>query len=234
MAIASITTWLTSPNKSYVHGRALYQQYGDDKLVLTIINSGSSSYHFSKLHEALDKLNAQSNLEPKRITFVAPPPPEPDVSAGGTPGAISKVKTNLDVAPPEIRAIRDDKNLMHAEARHLHTMLRLMDSKEHRLEAALKILDNMDKVNESWVAMDEWERTGVITKLQQEETIKAVNELSTQELFKEIKNLPSSISKARKRYNDNTDPKKKTKALAKVHSLVARQSEVKRRIDELV
>jgi len=235
MAIASITAWLNSPNKNYTHGKLLYHQYGSDRLILTIIESGSGTYHFNKLSEALSLLNEQSDLQPKQIVYVPPAVEDPDqTEVPKITSPNSKVKTNLDDAPPEIRAIRNEKNEKFAEARHALAVARVSDSKEHRLEKALLILDNMDIVNESWLVMDTWRETGKITEKQNEQVVASVSELNLQQLLTEEKNLPTYISKARKRHTRHTDPVKKTKALAKVQSLISRLNEVKRRINELV
>jgi len=233
MAIASITAWLNTPNPNYTHGRLLYEQYGDDRLVLAIIKSGSGSYHFTKLHAAMVKLNERKDLEPKRITYTPPAQDEPLQSQFNVTSK-PKVKTDLDDAPPEIRQIRNLKNEKFAEARHLLVVARVSDSKEHRLEAALKILDNMDYVNESWLVMDTWRETGKILEMKKEQATVSVADLSTQELLQKDKNLPSYICKARGRYNEQTDPRRKTKALAKVQELLNLQSAIKRRLDELV
>lgn len=227
MAIASISAWLNNTNPNFHHGRMLYEQYGDDALVLTIIKSGSGSYHFSKLKEGLEKLNEQSNIQPKKIVLDVPVHQEPVKYE-------TKEKVNLDNAPAEIWEIRNQKNLEFAYARQLHLNIKLMDSVDHRLEAALQLLDHMDYVNKSWLIIDEWNKSGIVTKMEQEAVEQSVADLTTQDLLKELKNLPSSISKARKRYNDHTDPRKKTKALAKVQSLLNRQIEIKRRVDAIV
>lgn len=234
MAIASITAWLNSPIKNYTHGKLLYHQYGNDRLILTIIESGSGTYHFSKLSEALALLNEQSNLEPKQIVYVPSAAVDADQTVVTGISSVNKVKTNLDDAPPEIRAIRNEKNEKFAEARHALAVARVSDSREHRLEKALLILDNMDIVNESWLAMDTWRETGKITEKQNEQVVASVSELNLQQLLTEEKNLPTYISKARKRHAGHADPVKKTKALAKVQSLISRLNEVKRRINELV
>lgn len=227
MAIASITVWLNEKNPSYHHGRLLYEQYGDDRLVLTIIKSGSGSYHFAKLKEALEFLNTKTNLIPKQIVFV-PPVAEEFTPAG------EKVKTNLDNAPAEVRKIRDDKNKLYAEARHLHVTIKSLDNDELRLAAALTILDNMDVVNEIWVALDTFAKTGEIMKIKHEETLAEVSELSLPELLKESKNLPPNISKARGNANKTADPVKKSKYQLKVQHLIIRLAEVQRRLNELI
>ncbi|WP_231424015.1 hypothetical protein [Pedobacter sp. Leaf250] len=235
MAIASITAWLLSPNPNFIHGKLLFQQYGNDRLVETIINSGSGAYHFSKLRSALEKINESPGIEPKQIVYTSPPvPDQPAHAEPPTSSLISKSKPDLDDAPAEIWAFRNQKNAIHAEARHLFVTAKLMDSKEHRLEAALRILDLMDQVNEYWLIIDTWRETGKILELKKEEAIAEVSALTIQELLQEQKNLPSYISKARKRFNDAKEPRKKTRALAKVESLVSRLTEVKRRIDGIV
>lgn len=233
MPIASISTWLNSPNPSYHHGVSLYKQYGDDSLILAIITTGSGSYHFSKLKQGLQSVNDQPSITPKKLEYVAPAQERSASEDPEEPVYVGRKKVNLDNAPKEIRDIRNNKNLKFAEARHLHAKLRFMDSQQHRCDAALTILNNMDEVNSSWCAMDEWEKTGKITQVEREEVQAAVAELSIPELYQERTNLPSRISHARKRHSTNTDPRKKTKALAKVESLISRFNEVKRRISEL-
>lgn len=228
MAIASITAWLTDKNPNYQLGCSLYEQYGEDRLILTIIKSGSGSYHFNKLKEALEFVNTKVNLVPKQIVFVEPTPVETITQRG------TLVKTNVDNAPPEIRKIRDDKNKLYAQARHLHQAITALDSDELRLEAALQILDNMDGVNERWVALDNWKVTGEVMDIAQNKTLEEVKELSTNDLLKEQKNLPTYISKARANVKKTNDPVKKAKYQLKVQHLISRLTEIQRRVNELV
>jgi len=72
MAITSITAWLNTSNLNFTRGRLLYEQYGDNRLVLAVIKSGSGFYHFSKLHAAMLKLNEKKYLEPKQIVYTPP------------------------------------------------------------------------------------------------------------------------------------------------------------------
>lgn len=228
MAIASITAWLTEKNPNYHHGRMLYEQYGDDRLVLTIIKSGSGSYHFNKLKEALELVNTKTNLVPKPIVFVEP------VQEDFAPAAGALVKPNLDHAPAEVRKIRDDKNKLYAEARHLFVTIKSLDSDELRLNAAIKLLENMDDVAESWHALDTFNKTGEILKIEHDKIIAEVKDLSTVDLLKELKNLPPNISKARGNCAKANDPIKKAKYQVKIQHLITRLTEVQRRVNEFV
>jgi polyhydroxyalkanoate synthesis regulator phasin len=229
MAIESITAWLNSADRNFLHGRLLYEQYGDDRLILTIIKSGSGNYHLQKLTEGLEKVNQLSNLQPKKITF-EPPAPQPIAE----PKKKQKSSPDLAAAPEVIQDIRNQKNERYAKARHLHQTIRSMDSKQHRLEAGLELLNLMDFVNESWFIIDEWVKKGTVLEMKKEEAIQSVADLTLPELVAASKNIPSSISHARKRYNISTDPRARTRALAKIQELQTKLEQVKRRLSELI
>ena len=221
MAIASITAWLNSQQKDFAHGRLLYEQYGSDPLVLTIIKTGSGSFHFSKLLEALEGLNQLSNIEPKRIVI-------PDLPA------VEKSGNAWDGAPDPILEIRNEKNLRYAQARKLFESIPMLDSKEHRAEDAIKLLDHMDFVKDSWGAIDEWRETGNIRAIKKEEELTAVAELSLQELIQQSKNIATYISKGRAKLAKETDPKKILKIKERIDLWEIKVNEVKRRLDEFV
>lgn len=228
MAIASITAWLNSPSPNFLHGRLLYEQYGSDRLALTIIKSGSGSFHFEKLRIALEELNAHNDLVPKQIVFKEP------VREQAISSAKEKGKHDLINAPEAIRTVRDEKNRIYAQARHWFTAIRGIDGDEHRLEFALKILNAMDSVKESWEVIDNYISSGQITELKREETIAEVSSLNTSELLKASKNIPTYITKARKDITNATDPNKKAKHQVKLQDLLTRLDEVKRRLNEIV
>jgi hypothetical protein len=229
MAIASVTEWLRNEPKNFHQGRMIYQQYGEDLLTLTIIKSGTGSYHLSKLIAGMEDLNKLQNLKPKHIkipdVFVAPPEP-------GSKDPLQK--TNLDYAPKEIQAIRDNKNLLYAQARNLHASVRVLDDQQQRLEAGLKILDNMDKVNEAWIIMDEWAATGVVKEAQAKEIEKTVSDFTLIELIKAQNNLPPNISKYKSSYKNAKDPAKKAMYLAKMEAASAQLKAIKSKINELI
>lgn len=168
----------------------LYEQYGSNKLTLTILKSGDGTYHFAKLQAALEDLNSKKDLVPKPIVIEEyVPDPEP------APG-----KKNLDfkTAPEQLIEIRNDKTKRYAQARKLHETIRILDSQDHRLAAALELLDHMDYVNNCWEAIDKFMHTGELITLPQEEKAPAVVDLSLAKLLRERANLPSYASKAKK------------------------------------
>lgn len=220
MAIASITQWLADPKRTFLYGKALYEQYGDNRVTLALIRSGSGSYHFGKLTEALKKLNEQSNLEPKPIVIA------------DRPAAKHPTKKNPDLtsAPEQILKIRNDKNTKYARARKLFEMIRLMDSREHRLASGLELLDLMDEVNESWAAIDEWHEKGKVHEAMIAEAEKSVDDLSLAELLKESKNLPTYISKDRALLKTPLIDRKKMKISARLELNVKRLELIKKRL----
>lgn len=221
MAIASITAWLHNPKRDFHQGRMLYEQYGDDRLVLTIIRTGSGSYHFSKLQEAMEALNKLSNLQPKAIVIhdLAPIDKKPEV---------------WDEAPDPILEIRNEKNRRYALARKRFETIRVMDSQEHRAEAALLLLDDMDFVNESWSAIDTWRETGVIKEVEKKEAKTSISDLSLKELMKQSKNIESYISKDKKKILSEKNPGKLLELKQRLELRVFKLAEMNRRIDELI
>lgn len=222
MAIASITAWLNGSDKNYHHGRLLYEQYGNDPLVLAIIRTGSGQFHFNKLHEALEELNRQANIKPKPIVFEAPP--ERVLSKSGA----------LDDAPGEIWTIRNEKNQRYAQARKLFESIPFMDDQKHRLEAGMELLEHMKYVEEAWGAIDHWRETGTIRELKKKETVKEVAELPLGELIRQEKNLQSTISKDRKRAREAKTDIDRAKIEQRIEERQFKLAELRKRINELV
>jgi hypothetical protein len=225
MAIASITQWLNDPQRSYQVGKLLYEQYGDNKVVLSLINSGSSSFHQQQLFTALQKVNLKVNLEPKKIVI-------PDLSSENQER--SKPITNYTSAPEQILNIRDEKSLNFAKARKLFESVRVMDSQEHRLEAGLQILDLMDKVNEAWEIIDQWNDSGKIAELKQIEEEKAIEEMNIHELIRDKAKLMPNISKDKKRILGAKNDKDKLKYTQKYEARKQRLALVLERIENAV
>lgn len=222
MAIASITTWLNNPDRNYNHGRLLYEQYGSNVLILTILKSGCSTYHFAKLQAALEDLNTKPDLIPKPIV-ISEYIPEPAAAPG-------KKSLDFKTAPEQIIDIRNKKNQRFAQARKLHETIRIMDDEEHRLTAALELLDHMDYVNSCWESIDKFLDTGEIKPLPQQEQAIPVDQLGLKELIKEGNNLPSYICKEKKKVKLGKAPAKQLKATIKVEWFEKRLKEVKERL----
>lgn len=236
MAIASITDWLQSSKRDFFTGKLLYEQYGSDRLILTIIRTGSSTYHFQKLVEGLEALNKLSNLKPKAIHH-EPAPAKAPAPARMVVGVLPPVERNPEQwkdAPDPILEVRNEKNRRYAKARKLFEMIRVMDSQEHRLDAALELLDDMDYVAESWEIIDEWKKDGTVREMRKKAAEKEVAEMNLRELFAKSKNLASYISKDRARVKKVTDTRKLLKIRTRLEENELKLEEMKRRIDELV
>ena len=233
MAIASITAWLNSADKPYHHGRALYEQYGEDKALLRLVKSGSGSYHFEKLKAGLELINKNSNLVPKQIVIgdLVREAPNSRPSAAGDS---KKVNPDLEDAPDEITKIRNEKNLRYAQARRLFETIRVMDSREHRLQAGLELLDHMDFVNDCWAVIDEWRESGKIQEMKKEETETSVSALTLPELMKEARNLPTYITKDRQKLAAAKQESNKMRIALRLEWRIKRLELIKKRLENVV
>jgi len=221
MAIASITQWLQDPARRFQHGKLLYEQYGDNPVILAIISSGSGSFHMNKLQLALQELNSRADLAPKPITVPDYVPAAPISEKG---------KTDLKGAPELILDIRDEKNHNFAQARKLHQSVPFMDSREHRLTAALQILNLMDKVNESWATLDKFVKDDVLPEPAAPEPTFDAAALSFADLLKESKNLPTYITKSKKKILEAKNADKKLKFTLQLEQHEQRLAQVKERM----
>lgn len=225
MAIASIDTWLKNPNKSYLHGKMLYAQYGDKEHLKALFESGSSSFHFSKLQKALQDLNLLDAPKPKNILIAELPKP-----TVASPQPLMEYAN----APAQIQKIRDDKNKAYSLARKIFEMIPYMESQAHRLEAGKELLAHRKFVQECWEAIDDWKNNGIVRELKVAQIETDVTELTVPDLIKEQKNLPPNISKDRTKLKKCTDAGKKLKLLNRINEREMRLELIKRRLSELV
>ncbi|SDM40500.1 hypothetical protein [Pedobacter antarcticus] len=201
MAIASLKLWLDDPNRKYIHGLLLYEQYGDNPVILALLKSGQGSYQTGKLINALQALNERNDLVPKKI-IIGEYIPEPTTIHG-------KEDFDYPNTPELIIQIRDKKNSDYAQARKLHESIRVIDDQQYRLEAALELLDKMDAVDTSWSVLDLYRETGEVKKLNNPDQQSEVDTLTLTELMREDKNLQSNISKDKGRLLEAKDDKRK-------------------------
>lgn len=221
MAIASLTSWLNDPNRTYEHGKMLYEQYGDNKSLSALFKSGSTSFHLSKLTAAITGLNSKTNIEPKPIIIAEAEEPEP---------LAEKMRITYDSAPDQIIQILEKKRFNYAKARRLFETIRVMDNIDNRLEAAIEILNLMDEVNEAWAIIDEWNDTGHIREQQQKQLEIDVQHMNLQQLLKEKANLGPNISKDRKKLKTAGSDKSRLKITQRIEAREARYKLVLERI----
>lgn len=225
MAIASVTEWLKSESKTYLHGKVLYMQYGNKAHLIALFNSGSSGFHFQKLEVALQELNLLNSPPPKQIIIAEPPKPK-----------VLEEKSILDYknSPDKIKEIIGAKNKSYALARSYFTTIPFMDSQEHRKEAAKELLKEMDFVQDCWQAIDEWKENGKIREIKLQNIASDVDGLSLAQLLKEENNLAPNISKDKTKLKECKDPKRLLKIEARLKERIKRFEMVKRRLNELV
>ena len=225
MAIASITEWLKSKSKTYLHGKVLYMQYGNKQHLKTLFNSGNSSFHFQKLEIALNELNLLNSPPPKQIIIAEPPKPK-----------VLEEKAVMDYknSPDKIKEIIAVKNKSYALARSYFTTIPFMDSQEHRKEAAKELLKEMEFVQDCWQAIDEWQKNGNIRDLKLGNLATEINGLTTAQLMAEARNLPPNISKDKGKLAICDNPKKQLILDNRIKERLERLTLVKQRLNELI
>lgn len=225
MAIASITTWLNTPQKNYRQGCALYAQYGNKEYLKALFNTGNSSYHFTKLEAALLDLNKLNNPPPKNI-IVAEKPKETLLAP--------IAKFDYGNYPDKIQEIIKAKNFAYAKARKLFETIPFLDSQTHRLEAGKELLADRKFVQECWQAIDKWKESGEIMEVAIKKIETDVADLSLADLIKEQKNIPPNISKDRKKLKECSDAVQKIKFTDRINERTMRLDLINKKLNELI
>lgn len=227
MAIALIEEWLKLPSPGYEQGLHLYERYGSSSSLLTLFRSGKSAFHFRKLSQALQELNQHTEPAPKPSSHI------PDLSEFRTQKTSSKVAPDFKALPGIIQSTVADKNNLYARARHLHMKLRTAVDPEQRLTIALAILKDMDEVNDRWKAIDNYISTGEILVKVSHDLAKEISGLPIAEVAKRRSNVPTYISKLKKRIDGMKEPQK-SKSIALLQEKYQELELLKRRLNEPV
>lgn len=228
MAIASILQWLSDPNRTYQHGKLLYEQYGTNIVAATIINTGhqGSNYHFTYLENCLKDL---VNHTPQKIQVIIP-----DLNEFNIPQKQGISDKEYQKLPEDLREIRKDAKNQYNRAKWLFARIPLTDSIDQRLIMALQLLDDFDNNRRQMGHVQGFLDKGTYTP----ETIilkalKPVQDLSTKELIAESKNIPTYITKDIKRIKDVIIDSDRFKELTgRINARKERLEQVNKRLNE--
>jgi hypothetical protein len=197
MAIAPILQWLSDSNRTYHHGKLLYERYGNDVVTKTIIGTGhqGSSYHFNILENALKELSSKTS----EVTAVIIPPLSDFVKPDAKPGISDKEYQSL---PENVKQIRAEARSCYQRAQFLFARIALNDSPEQRLNMALQLLDDYDDNRRLMAEVQHFLDKGIVVpKPALIEKLKPVDQLSVKELTAERQNLRTYITKDKKKIN---------------------------------
>jgi chromosome segregation ATPase len=199
MAIADIVRWLESPE--YASGAKLYQHYGTNAFLKDCFDA--KQLPISKLKSELQKVSD---------AHVVMDEPIAKKELGDKP---SRKMVQLDPSlPKEIQELETKWKQHYAQADALHRDLLYTGTKDARRKMALSILQNMDIVRDIWYRIQYFRETGEIYK----EAATAIEE--TEECLLDtvakIKNLPTYISKAKKRIPGINDVAKLQRLMADI------------------
>jgi len=229
MAIAKITLWLNDPRRDYNYGLLLYDQYGKSSLLKVLFKNGNSTYHQDRLFSALEDLNPTLEELTNASSFRIPTVQEMPVPAKRY-GVSNDVWEKLPQAVQELYAL---SSKLHRHSQLLFDQARIASSDEERGKLGRQILLERKQLNESWTTIKDYHAKGVLQEkiVEQEET--NVNELSIQDLTKQLKNIPTYLSKDRKKVVAMTDGPKKNKVLLRIQTYEAQIELIKKRLEDM-
>lgn len=228
MAIAVISAWLANKNRMYDQGVLLYQQYGDSIVIKALISGGSSDYHAKRLHDALEELNARITAEVAPAPLAIPPVaamPKPQLRYAVSDEAWNKL-------PETIKDLYGENSRLHSRSYLLFNHLPLCNTDADRLEKILQLLEDRDKINENWLAIKDFNATGKIREKLVEEESKSVDAMTVQELTTQANNIPTYLSKDRKKLATMEAGQKKNKVLHRIAEREVQLELVKKRLAE--
>jgi hypothetical protein len=229
MAIAKITTWLNDPRRDYNYGLLLYDQYGTSSLLKTLFKNGNSSYHQDRLFSALEELNPTLEELTNQSSFRIPTVQEMPVPA-------KKYGVSNDVwekLPQEVQDLYALSSRLHRHSQLLFDQARIASSDEERGKLGRQILLERKQLNETWTTIKDYHAQGVLKEKIREQEETPVNELSIHELTKQLKNIPTYLSKDRKKVLPMPDGPKKNKVLLRIQTYEAQIDLIKKRLEEM-
>lgn len=144
MANARIESWLGSKTKDYESGLQLYAEFGNDEVILHLLQSGKNSFTHSQLIESLRELAKGDD-------------PLPEVEE--KEWALSEEE--YASLPDAGKSSQKEWRAWYAEMKYLQA--RLDDpgkDDEYRLQLALKIVALDEQVRESWRKIAYWRKYG--------------------------------------------------------------------------
>jgi hypothetical protein len=231
MAIAAITAWLKDKVRHYETGALLYAEYGDSVLLKSFFAKGKSPYHIARLEAELEKLQSKViiglTLPSPKERVVAPAPAVP---APSRPERFSLSDKEWDAAPDYIKDLYAENNRLSSERQLNFHQARVAGSDEARLKLGLQILEASDKINQNWKEIKEFHATGKLKERLEKEQDRVVDDLTTQELMKEARNIPTYITKARKRLEQLPDGSKRNDVLARIQSYEVKLNAINKRL----
>lgn len=212
MAIAKITSWLADPNRSYDHGRSLYEQFGTDVVVLAVIKGGNSPYHFTKLFDSLTALNQtlEEKTAPKQAII-------PNLSEFKGPAAAPvKNKPDFHSLPDAMKDVTTIKNQHKRRADQLYIEIAFTESSEDRRIMALTMLEDYDKVQECWGILDNYRDTGIVLESKRKTIDEEVKDLSVLQMMNSLKNIRTYLCKDKKKAVAMKPGRQLSKVLARI------------------
>ncbi len=180
MAIAQIGEWLQT-GQPYETGVSLFREHSSNKALLIIFEGGENAFSTRKLYAELERIFAAADVKPQK-SAKSPSPELPQ-----------------DLQQLQRKSMDGYKNMAA-----LHQQLENEMTEEERLALALQILDTDQQVQEGFHAVDHYREQGERIKSSEPRTKrgKDVKKMNQAELAMALKNIPTYITKVKKRIEE--------------------------------
>lgn len=197
--MATISEWLKS-KQNYKEGVALYEQYGDNTVLLLLFKKSENAYTKKKLAEELERIITADSVEnspipPQRapLTKVQSNKSHPTLEIRDV--GIDALDCEKQEYPTKIKELIEYRQTLYRERDYMKAQLGVI-SKKLREDYCWRIVDNTKKIKQTWKEFDHWKATGAFLD---RDNVETKSTLSLFEVERSIRNARSNVSKHKKR-----------------------------------
>lgn len=127
--------------------------------------------------------------------------------------------------PFEIEELRQKRNRLYNQRRHIHSQLLLYATDEDRYQAASKIMQLTEEIEASWKIHDAWKKTGVVPRTTVED-----NRLMVEKVIR-MMNLRTYVSREQAKLKKTLPPDKEMKVRAKLKTFQEELQQIEKELN---
>lgn len=180
--------------------------------------------------DALELLIAKSidiGKRPQAIPFT--PPAAKDIPVSMKRYAVNDQQ--WEQLPEQIKDLHRRNIQLNDHSKLLFAQSRATEHPASRLKLDLQILNERDQINKNWRTIKDYHERGVILVEIKAAAVKTVEQMSITEMVAASKNIPTYVSKARKRLEKTTDAHKQEDEHKKIKAWELQLEEIRKRLE---
>jgi len=202
-----VKAYLKVKHKDYWEGVRLYEQHAPaaSQALLRQLKKGETAYRKEKLIEALQTLPAKEKQANYNLTQRYAQPAKP--------------RTDHQQLPEVLQKKDVEKAQLFKQANKLHYHLDQLQTDHKRKEAAAKIMDCFHHISQIWADIDYYHAHGQLPEHLKEKPADQGNRLKLSEFLKRYENIPSKLTRARKKLKQNITEQERDQLNDKIQKL---------------